>query len=115
VLSLAIEGVGAGIAFASVVGLGGDINGYQAILVYAIPIILGWLSLLPGGFGISEQSAVGVLLLSDVKVSTAVAATLIMRVTIVGLGAAYGGLAILFAHPPKKTTLLQKFLHKFTT
>jgi uncharacterized membrane protein YbhN (UPF0104 family) len=92
-ISLIIEGVGAVIAYVSVIGLGGHINGYQAILAYAVPVILGFVSLLPGGFGVSEQSAVGVLLLSHVKVATAVAATLVMRVTIVGLGAVYGIIA----------------------
>jgi uncharacterized protein (TIRG00374 family) len=96
-LSLVIEGIGACIAFVAVSGLGGHINGYQAILTYAIPIILGFVSLLPGGFGISEQSTVGILLLSDVAVATAVASTLVIRMTIVGLGVIYGGIAFLLS------------------
>jgi uncharacterized protein (TIRG00374 family) len=96
-LSLVIEGIGAVIAFVAVSGLGGHINGYQAILTYAIPIILGFVSLLPGGFGISEQSTVGILLLSDVAVATAVASTLVIRMTIVGLGVIYGGIAFLLS------------------
>lgn len=89
-ISLVIELCGTAIAYASVAGLGGHINAYQAALLYIIPIIVGFVSLLPGGFGLSEQSAVGVLLLSHTPIATAVAATLIMRVTIVGLGVAYG-------------------------
>jgi uncharacterized protein (TIRG00374 family) len=105
-ISLVIEVVGATIAYVSVLGLGGHINGYQAILVYAIPIMLGFVSLLPGGFGISEQSAVGILLLSDLTVATAVASTILMRVTIVGLGALYGGVAFLFSRSYLKRTNL---------
>lgn len=96
-ISLATELVGAGIAYAAVVGLGAHINMYQAVLVYVIPVIVGFISLLPGGLGVSEQSAVGILLLSHVSVAHAVASTLIMRVTIVGLGVVYGGIAMLMS------------------
>lgn len=92
-ISLLIEIVGAVIAYVSVAGIGQHINVYQAALLYVIPVITGFLSLLPGGFGVSEHSAVGVLLLSNVSIGDAVAATLIMRVTIVGLGVFYGFLA----------------------
>jgi uncharacterized protein (TIRG00374 family) len=97
-MSLIIELVGAAIAYVSVVGLGGELNIYQAGLLYVIPIIVGFISLLPGGIGLSEQSAVGVLLLSKVSTAQAVAATLIMRVTIVGLGVLYGVIALLIGH-----------------
>lgn len=89
-LSLAADLVGVAIAYVAVTGVGGEISVFQAGLVYVIPIVVGFLSLLPGGLGVSEQSAVGVLLLSDVSVGQAVAATLVMRVVIVGLGVFYG-------------------------
>ncbi|HUC87411.1 MAG TPA: lysylphosphatidylglycerol synthase transmembrane domain-containing protein [Candidatus Saccharimonadales bacterium] len=97
-LSLIIELIGAAIAYTAVVGLGAHINGYQAVLVYVIPLVVGFLSLLPGGLGASEQSAIGILLLSHVSVAHAVASTLIMRLTIVGLGLVYGGIAMVVAH-----------------
>jgi uncharacterized protein (TIRG00374 family) len=93
-LSLLIEFVGTAIAYVSVAGIGGHINIFQAGLMYVLPVIVGFLSLLPGGFGLSEQSAIGVLLLSDVSTAQAVAATLIMRVAIVGLGVVYGSIAL---------------------
>jgi|GEM_PF-2306033 len=96
--SLLIELSGTAIAYVSVVGIGGHINLFQAALLYVIPVIVGFISLLPGGLGISEQSAIGVLVLSDVSVEHAVAATLIMRVTIVGLGVVYGGIALIIGH-----------------
>lgn len=93
VLSVIIEIIGAAIAYVSVDGLGGHINVFQAALFYVIPVLIGFLSFLPGGIGASEHGAVGVLLLSDVTVGLAVAATLVMRTTIVLLGVMYGVIA----------------------
>jgi uncharacterized protein (TIRG00374 family) len=93
-LSLLTEIIGTAIAYTSVHGLGGNINVWQAGLMYVIPIIVGFVSLLPGGVGLSEQSAIGVLILSNVTTALAVAGTLIMRVTIVGLGVVYGVIAL---------------------
>jgi uncharacterized protein (TIRG00374 family) len=93
-LSLLIEIAGSAIAYTAAVGLGAHINIYQAALFYIIPVIIGFISLLPGGIGLSEQGAVGVLLLSKVSVAQAVASTLIMRSTIVGLGVLYGCIAL---------------------
>lgn len=92
-LSLLVELCGAGIAYIAVLGIGAHIDAYQAVLLYVIPVIVGFISLLPGGIGVSEQSAVGVLLLSHISVGDAVAATIIMRVAIVGLGVLYGLIA----------------------
>ncbi len=94
-ISLIIEAVGSAIAYTAVVGLGAHINVYQAVLVYSLPLVVGFVSLLPAGLGVSEQSAVGILLLANVSVAHAVASTLIMRVTIVGLGVVYGGFAMI--------------------
>jgi uncharacterized protein (TIRG00374 family) len=108
IMSILIELIGTAIAFIAVQAVGGEINGFQAILLYIIPIIVGFFSLLPGGLGISEQSAVGILLLSKVTTAQAVAATLLMRVAIVGLGVLYGWLALLYASnkfPQKAKTL----------
>lgn len=97
-LSLLTELVGTAIAYVSVVGLNGHIGFYQAVLFYTVPIIVGFISLLPGGIGLSEQSAVGVLLLSKVSVAQAVTSTIVMRVTIVGLGVVYGCAGLLIGH-----------------
>jgi uncharacterized protein (TIRG00374 family) len=96
-LSILIELVGTAIAYVSVKGLGGDINFFEAVLFYTIPIIVGFVSLIPGGFGISEQTAVGVLLLANVSVAQAVSSTIIMRFTIVGLGVLYGCIALVIS------------------
>lgn len=94
-ISIVTELVGGAIAYLAVTGVGGHLSGFEAILVYVLPIVVGFLSLLPGGLGAAEQSAIGILLLSDTGVAIAVAGTLIMRVTIVGSGVLYGLVAIL--------------------
>lgn len=100
---------GVAIAYVAVTGVGGELSIFQAVLLYVIPIVVGFLSFLPGGVGASEQSAVGILLLSDVSLSQAVAATLVMRTAIVGLGVFYGVLSMGVAQMyDKKTTKLLK-------
>jgi uncharacterized protein (TIRG00374 family) len=89
-LSLVTEAVGVLIAYVSVIGLGAHISFYQAVILYVVPVFVGFVSLLPGGLGSSEQSAVGILLLDHTTVTVAVAATLLMRVTLVGTGFIYG-------------------------
>jgi uncharacterized protein (TIRG00374 family) len=104
-LSFAIELAGVAIAYISVTSVGGDINIYQAALLYVVPVIVGFITLLPGGFGASEQSAVGLLLLANIPLAHAVASTLIMRVSIVGLGFVYGVVAFVSGNLlfPKKS------------
>ena len=94
-ISLLVELIGTGIAYVAVLGLGGHIDFYQAALFYIIPVIVGFVSFLPGGIGLSEQSAIGILLLAHISVTNAVASTLVMRVTIVALGVIYGCIALL--------------------
>jgi uncharacterized protein (TIRG00374 family) len=93
-MSLIIELSGTAIAYASVTGIGGHVNIFQAALLYIVPVIVGFVSFLPGGFGLSEQSAIGVLYLSNITLARAVAATLIMRITIVVFGVIYGLIAL---------------------
>jgi uncharacterized protein (TIRG00374 family) len=93
-ISLLVEIVGSTIAYVSVAAVGGHIGLPQAVLAYVIPIIIGFVSLLPAGLGISEQSAIGIMLLSHIKIAVAVAGTLIMRVSIVLTGVAYGIIAL---------------------
>jgi uncharacterized protein (TIRG00374 family) len=94
-LSLLTELLGTAIAYTSIHGLGGHINVFQAGLMYVIPVIVSFISLLPGGLGLSEQSSIGVLVLSHVSTGLAVAGTLVMRATIVGLGVIYGVIALI--------------------
>lgn len=108
VLSLFVEFTGSAIAYASIAAVGGHIGIPQAILAYVIPIIIGFVSLLPAGLGISEQSAIGIMLLSHVKIATAVAGTLLMRVSIVGTGVIYGVVGLLIGRRRLKNLALAK-------
>jgi uncharacterized membrane protein YbhN (UPF0104 family) len=107
-LSLLIEMVGTAVAFISVVGIEGHISIFQAAFLYVVPVIIGFISFLPGGIGLSEQGAVGVLLLSKVSLAESVAATLIMRVTIVGLGVLYGLIALTVSYVLYKKQILAR-------
>ncbi len=95
-MSVAIEIIGVAIAWHSVAGLGGSINLFHAALLYTLPVIVSFLSFLPGGVGASEQSAIGLLLLVGQSGAVAVAATLVMRASITGLGLVFGVLAWLW-------------------
>lgn len=92
-LSLVSELVGASIAYLSIVGLGGSIDLLQATLIYIIPVLVGFISLLPGGLGASEQSAIGLFVLMGVPTALAIAATLVMRTTLMGSGIIYSVIA----------------------
>lgn len=97
VISIVIELLGAAIAYVSVVGLGGQLSLFESILTYVIPLILSFVSFIPGGLGVSEQGTIGIILLAGNPLTTAVAATLVIRVALVGSGLTYGVLAMAFA------------------
>jgi uncharacterized protein (TIRG00374 family) len=61
------------------VGFGADVSPLVAAFVFAFSSLLGALSLLPGGLGVTEGSMTGLLLLFDVPRVTAVSATLVTR------------------------------------
>ncbi len=92
-LSLLAEAIGVAIAYISVVAVGGSISLPEAALLYVLPIVIGFISFLPGGLGASEQVGIGWLLLLDLGAALSVTATLLMRVSIVATGIAYGLMA----------------------
>jgi len=53
----------------------------EALFIYVFSIIVGALTMLPGGVGLTETSLSGLLILKEIPKSIAVAATLIIRVT----------------------------------
>jgi uncharacterized protein (TIRG00374 family) len=85
--------VGVAICYISVDALGADLTFSQAALVYILPIIVGFISFLPGGFGAAEQASIGLLIVMGVGGALAVAATLLMRAFIVGSGLIYSAVA----------------------
>jgi uncharacterized membrane protein YbhN (UPF0104 family) len=76
VLSWGMECVGMWLVLA---GLNAEVSLLTASFVFAFSSILGALSLLPGGMGVTEGSMTGLLLLFGVAQSIAVSTTLIVR------------------------------------
>lgn len=110
-LSVTTEAIGGLVAFVATHGLGSHINIFQAMLIYIVPMVAGFVSLLPGGFGVSEQSTIGLLVLADANVAIAVASTLVIRVTIIGSGLVYGVVAMALGYGQE----LQKSRHSDST
>ncbi len=109
VLSVAGELFGVAIAYVAIVGVSGQAEVSQAVLLYVIPMITSFISLLPAGLGVAEHSGVVVLALDGASTAVAVAATLVMRITIVGFGVIYGVLVNGFSKFLKaKTTKLRR-------
>ena len=60
-------------------GFGGDISVVAAAFVFAVASILGAVSLLPGGLGVTEGSMTGLLLVFGVSSTVAASATIVIR------------------------------------
>ena len=92
VIAWGLEGVGFGLCLR---GLGfGRLGILAAVSVYAVSTIVGALTFLPGGIGLTEASMVGILIAAGMAVSDASAATLIIRVATLWWGVSVGWLAI---------------------
>ncbi|RDV39726.1 UPF0104 family protein [Bradymonadaceae bacterium TMQ3] len=74
-----------------------ELTVYKALFVYAISTLLGALSFLPGGLGLTEGSMVGALLLLGLLSASApaLAATYLIRLTTLWFGVGVGALALL--------------------
>jgi uncharacterized protein (TIRG00374 family) len=77
--------------------MGADISLPFAFSVYALAMLAGALSFLPGGLGGAEAVMVGLLLWSGMPEAQAVAATVIIRLATLWFAVALGGLVILFS------------------
>jgi len=84
-LDLALRGVGASLSYAGLA------------LAYFLPTVLGRLSGLPGGVGVTEAGMTGFLIsISDIGPNTAIAAVAIFRVATIFFAALIGGLVYFF-------------------
>ena len=70
--------------------LGAPLTQLQALFVFTFAIIVGAVSMLPGGLGSAEATMVGLLLAMSVELETAVAATVIIRATTLWFGVVLG-------------------------
>jgi uncharacterized protein (TIRG00374 family) len=75
--------------------LGIDTGWLFACFVYALSMLAGALSFLPGGLGGAEATMVGLLLWAGHAQPEAVAATVLIRLTTLWLAVAIGGVALL--------------------
>lgn len=74
-------------------GLGVEASALWAIGVFSVGTLAGALSFLPGGLGTTEAGMVALLVAGGVGESTALAATVLVRLLTLGLGAALGAIA----------------------
>lgn len=74
--------------------LGAPLTMLQATFVFTFAIIVGAVSMLPGGLGSAEATMVGLLVALGVEVETALAATVVIRATTLWFGVALGFLAL---------------------
>jgi len=61
--------------------LGFDVSLLSAIFIYGFSLVIGGITLLPGGLGGAEVTMLQLLILNDVTASAAVAVTIVIRLT----------------------------------
>lgn len=74
--------------------LNNTVSAYTAVVIYAFSLLVGAVTFLPGGLGGSEAAMIQLLLLNDVSISSAVAATITIRILTLWLSVVLGVLAI---------------------
>lgn len=74
--------------------LGADVSLREAVFVLAFAMIVGGLSMMPGGLGGTEATMVALLLALDVGADVAIAATAVIRVTTLWFAVGLGFLAL---------------------
>lgn len=76
--------------------MGADVPLTSALFIYAVAMLAGALSFMPGGLGSAEAVMVGLLVSSEVELSTAIAATVLLRMATLWLAVGLG--AVMLAH-----------------
>lgn len=94
-ISAVAELAGIALVLNAVQGLGSHISWNGATLAYGLPILAGFLSLLPGGVGAADQTSISTLEANHVTHADAVAVTLLSRFYIVVLGSLVGAAILL--------------------
>ncbi len=75
-------------------GLGLETSIWSAAFIYAFSTVIGALSILPGGLGLTEGSMAGLLVLINVPKAAATATTFIIRVATLWFGVAIGAISL---------------------
>jgi uncharacterized protein (TIRG00374 family) len=97
-LAISLVSVLSGIILVAVTSnaLGHPLNLQKAAIIFALPATLETFSFLPGGIGVSELGSIGLLALFGYTTPLAIALTLIVRLSTLGLGIVYGFIAMAF-------------------
>lgn len=74
--------------------LGAELGLLQAVFVFTFAIVVGAVSMLPGGLGSAEATMVALLVALDVELETALAATAVIRAATLWFGVALGFVAL---------------------
>jgi len=78
--------------------MGAEITLTMALFIYAFAMLVGAISFLPGGLGGAEVTMTGLLLINGMESASAVAATLVIRLTTLWFAVVLGMLAMLPGH-----------------
>lgn len=89
-LTLVAELAGVAIIALAVTQLGASISFAAAVIAYGLPVIVSFLSFLPGGIGAADQTSISTLRAAGVEQGQAVAATIVSRFSIVVFGVLVG-------------------------
>jgi glycosyltransferase 2 family protein len=100
-LAVGVPTVLAGAGVLLIAGAALDVPGWEtapAVLIYSVSQLLGGLSFLPHGIGVTEGSGTALLALLGVPVGQAAAAIILFRLCTLGWGALLGAAALLRLH-----------------
>lgn len=95
---------GVSIVYISSIAIGFDINYVQSIIVYSLPVIVSGLTFIPGGLGVSEGGAIGMLQLFGASAAAAITIALLLRIFTLVLGLVYGVASQLIIHFKEKVS-----------
>jgi uncharacterized protein (TIRG00374 family) len=93
-LAWGLEGIGLGVLSSIVPAI--HLDPAHAVGIYAVAVLIGALSFLPGGLGSTEAVMTTLLVTSGYSVADAVLVTLMCRLVTLWLGVCIGWLAVLF-------------------
>ena len=92
VLGWGMEALGFWLTFRAI---GTNLSLLAAMFIYSFSTIVGAISALPGGLGVTESSMAGLLVLANINKAVAFAATLVIRAATLWFAVALGGVALL--------------------
>jgi uncharacterized protein (TIRG00374 family) len=75
--------------------MGADVSLTLAIFIYAVAMLAGALSFMPGGLGSTEAVMVGLLVSSGVELPDAIAATVLLRLVTLWLAVGLGTVVLI--------------------